>query len=641
MNKDYDYKRLTPFKWFVLQNFPFIDEDFDAITNYQLFCKLGEEINKVINSTNAMGTQVEELTDYVANYFDNLDVQEEINNKLDEMAEDGTLEELITEYINLKGVLAFNTVADMKDAINLVDGSFVRTYGNLSLNDTCGSYYKIREITNQDTIDEFNLIALNNSETLIAERILSNIIELNIDDYEQFVDDGDWLPAFNKAFSDIYNSSPNHDLFGIVNLGHKVYTIKDTLTLPNRMFIDGHSVGNLDFTNHTKDFINFVTKSSTFIGNGGGILNVTINGGTPNPVTTTNNTISALTLGSTATYGSTSGNLNGCIFRNINLINLPGNAITINNYVGVLRMSNINIANVGGIGLLLNRCTDSIFDTFKIDGTRLAGMQLNSNSSQNKFANFKIYACGLDSSQADLGVLASLRMTNCHKNLFSNFECQDNGGAGAYISGSTYCGFNNFLVDRSGISVQAGNFYFANCSYNTGNLISNNYTETINTELGLYISGGNYNIFNYVTDEKQTGSDVLSNASTTTIYGKNYKHDYKVYTNLNQLSGELNITNEIPYDYLELTITESINGGKNYARKAIIYKNCSIDVENCFASSSDLIKFVRNISLNSAGNKLTLSNAIKYTWTTSGLTIAEQQATERTLILQEIKYCKD
>ena len=90
MNKDYDYKRLTPFKWFVLQNFPFIDEDFDAITNYQLFCKLGEEINKVINSTNAMGTQVEELTDYVANYFDNLDVQEEINNKLDEMAEDGT-----------------------------------------------------------------------------------------------------------------------------------------------------------------------------------------------------------------------------------------------------------------------------------------------------------------------------------------------------------------------------------------------------------------------------------------------------------------------------------------------------------------------------------------------------------------------
>ena len=48
MEKNYNFKKLCPFKWFVLQNFPFIEADFDAITNWQLFCKLGEEINKII-----------------------------------------------------------------------------------------------------------------------------------------------------------------------------------------------------------------------------------------------------------------------------------------------------------------------------------------------------------------------------------------------------------------------------------------------------------------------------------------------------------------------------------------------------------------------------------------------------------------
>ena len=39
MEENYKYKKLYPFKWFVLENFPFIEEDFDAITNWQLFCK--------------------------------------------------------------------------------------------------------------------------------------------------------------------------------------------------------------------------------------------------------------------------------------------------------------------------------------------------------------------------------------------------------------------------------------------------------------------------------------------------------------------------------------------------------------------------------------------------------------------------
>ena len=105
MNK-FDYKNLSPFKWFVLENFPFIEADFDALTEWQLFCKLGKEINKIIDSQNLVGSEMEkfsqafiELKNYVDNYFKNLDVQDEINNKLNKMAEDGTLANIINQQL--------------------------------------------------------------------------------------------------------------------------------------------------------------------------------------------------------------------------------------------------------------------------------------------------------------------------------------------------------------------------------------------------------------------------------------------------------------------------------------------------------------------------------------------------------------
>lgn len=105
MNK-FNFNKLTPFKWFILENFPFIEADFDALTDWQLFCKLGKEMNKIINSENTLGTQMENVTNafidlqnYINNYFDNLDVQEEINTKLNEMVVDGTLAEIINQEI--------------------------------------------------------------------------------------------------------------------------------------------------------------------------------------------------------------------------------------------------------------------------------------------------------------------------------------------------------------------------------------------------------------------------------------------------------------------------------------------------------------------------------------------------------------
>ena len=175
-----DYKVLPPFKMQVLTNFPYIEADFDALTNYQLLCKVVEYLNMVIHNENEVTEEVTglynayvSLQNYVNNYFDNLDVQEEINNKLDEMAESGQLTDIIAQYLGLAGMITYNNVSEMKSAQNLVNGSKCQTLGYTSINDGGGSIYKVRTITNDDVVDEATIIALHDN-TLIAELIIED-----------------------------------------------------------------------------------------------------------------------------------------------------------------------------------------------------------------------------------------------------------------------------------------------------------------------------------------------------------------------------------------------------------------------------------------------------------------------------------
>lgn len=180
MNK-FNFNKLTPFKWFVLENFPFIEADFDALTEWQLFCKLGKEMNKIINSENILGSQMEnvtnafiELQNFVNNYFANLDVQEEINNKLNQMAEDGTLQNIITEFLKIKSLITFNTVNDLKNSINLAENSFARTLGFYEINDGGMATYKIKKADENIIANEMNIISILNTD-LVAVLIANNV----------------------------------------------------------------------------------------------------------------------------------------------------------------------------------------------------------------------------------------------------------------------------------------------------------------------------------------------------------------------------------------------------------------------------------------------------------------------------------
>lgn len=173
---------ISPFISCVVQNFPFIEESFDGLTQYQLLCKIVEKLNEVVTQTNIQSENITKLEDafntlknYVDNYFNNLDVQTEINKKLDEMALSGELEEIIASYLNTPAVRGFSTLNDLKNATGLITGAICQTSGKNTYNDGFGSLYRIRSITNEDTIDNDKLVAITTDISLVAEKITNNI----------------------------------------------------------------------------------------------------------------------------------------------------------------------------------------------------------------------------------------------------------------------------------------------------------------------------------------------------------------------------------------------------------------------------------------------------------------------------------
>ena len=185
----------SPFKKLVVTIGELPTSFVESMTYYELLAWFTNYLqNTIIPAVNNNGEAVIELQEkfvelktFVDTYFDNLDVQEEINNKLDEMAEDGQLTQLIAQFLSLNAVMSFQSVAAMKLAENLVNGSTCETYGFYSVNDGGGAKYLVRTITNDDTIDEKTIIELYD-DYLIAELIKEDTMNV-----KQFGAKGDGL----------------------------------------------------------------------------------------------------------------------------------------------------------------------------------------------------------------------------------------------------------------------------------------------------------------------------------------------------------------------------------------------------------------------------------------------------------------
>ena len=168
---------MPPFLGWLANNIPAVYDN--TMSYYEELVSLIKYLqDTVIPALNAnseaitvISNAVEQLQKYVEDYFKNLDVQEEINNKLDEMAEDGTLQEIITAYIQANVAWTFDTVADMKEATNLIDGSYAKVIGFFAVNDGGGATYRI-----SDTQPAGFYVTLDSG--LYAELVLEN--EMNL-----------------------------------------------------------------------------------------------------------------------------------------------------------------------------------------------------------------------------------------------------------------------------------------------------------------------------------------------------------------------------------------------------------------------------------------------------------------------------
>ena len=182
---------VPPFVKFVCANVPMVFDD--SLSYYEALCALWKYVQGMTDVINNNATLEEEyiekfgelnqafndLKTWVETYFENLDVQEEINNKLDDMAEQGVLADIISQYLNSIAIFCYDSVADMKASENLIDGSYARTLGYHAKNDGGSALYKIRNITNDDVIDEATIIEMNDSGNNLIAELITNEYNFN------------------------------------------------------------------------------------------------------------------------------------------------------------------------------------------------------------------------------------------------------------------------------------------------------------------------------------------------------------------------------------------------------------------------------------------------------------------------------
>lgn len=240
-----NFKQLVLMNLQALTNFPYIEKDFDAVTDYELLCLVVNHLNEVIKNSNEQNTVIQNLynafvalKDYVDNYFDNLDIQEEIDSKLDEMAASGELADIIAQYLEVASVLAYDTKASLKSADNLVNGSITRTLGNHQYNDLGGAYYKIRTITSSDVIDDIKILALSNYPTLVAEMIKTS--KMNVNQYGAY---GDGIHDDTEAIQYAINDNQ----FGTIYFCDGTYLISDTI----KTYVDNTKQCNINMEKNT------------------------------------------------------------------------------------------------------------------------------------------------------------------------------------------------------------------------------------------------------------------------------------------------------------------------------------------------------------------------------------------------------
>jgi len=461
--------------------------------------------NEVVPAINNNADAVEKIQKWI----ENLDLQDEVNNKLDEMAESGELTDLIAGYLNLRGILAYNTVAEMKAADNLVDGSFAETYGFYAKDDMGGAKYKIRAVTNADIVDEMTLFALAN-ESLVAELMLENTMNVR-----QFGAKGDGetddTAKIQKAIDTVSNVFVPNGTYMV----NAVTGIK-----PNSNNILELSEGSVikAIANNADNYA--VIRIS-------GVNNVALKGGTIEG-DRENHT------GETGEWGNCVSVINGSTnitIKNIKLIEAWGDGLYINN-CDELRTENVTVNHARRNGYSVISATNfhSLNDTImNVVGTApQSGVDIEPNNATDKLQNiifdnlfiknckssgFMIYLANLDATSSE----CTIKVNNIHvlgdgtENAVNGIDISKNQHIKGFIE------FNNPVVESIYHLSFTGKILYSDCPViiNKPRILDYNKSDSTGVSIGsgIYfynqaeIDGGNISIIEPIfTSNKTSGT---------------------------------------------------------------------------------------------------------------------------------------
>lgn len=197
----------------------------ESMTYYEMLAWLCNYIEKtVIPAVNNNAEAVAEIQHWI----ETLDLQDEVDHKLDEMAESGELAEIIAQYLQIASVLSFDNVNDMLNSENVIDGSVCETAGYYALGDGGGAKYLIRTITNEDVVDNIHLYAVVDDDTLVAELIKGD--KINVKVYGAKGDgETDDTARIQAAINDLNTGTLSGDKESILFFPCGTYKVTDSL----------------------------------------------------------------------------------------------------------------------------------------------------------------------------------------------------------------------------------------------------------------------------------------------------------------------------------------------------------------------------------------------------------------------------
>ncbi|MFB5283662.1 hypothetical protein [Peribacillus sp. Hz7] len=377
-------------------------------------------------------------------------------------------------------------------------------------------------VTNKDTSNQGDVLTSNGNGTSSfkppTERVGSSPTIKDLNDYSEFKNGDDWIPAFNKAFSDLTSVGG-----GILQIPVGTFIVRSMITIPSNINVIGGGVGStiIRLANGiNSDIINFDTHVNC------GISYLTIQGNVwdPNPMTNKTGVIVGR-AGLDLTNGSIS-NLN---IHDISIRDIGGDGFRCYTNTWVYSLSRIRIEFCSGYGAFIES-TDNTYTDFYINGIGKTGLYVT--GSNNRFSDMKIIFCGRGNkvggnfigsgNDFDAGVYVTGK-----RNQFTNIECQENYGHGFVFDNAIDTGLMGMLSDANGYSMIAKNvsatavgFYFKGSKRISGDIKSTIFKSTISQLRGYYIDAGCSELsLEYSNDRDQqdinlSASSVITNASS-------------------------------------------------------------------------------------------------------------------------------